>query len=353
MTVARPSVPSDPVVLASNADKSFVGSCVLGMGFTLTPTERDELVRKNKRNAERIFPYIGGEEVNTSPTQDCDRYVISFGVMSLEEAERWPDLLKIVREKVKPERDRLADNADGRRRRTYWWQFGRGTPALARAITPLKRCLVNSQVSKHLVFAFQPTDRVFAHTLYAYAIDNYAHFAALQSRVHEPWARLLSSSMRNDLRYAASDCFETFPFPPSSSLTTKSALERAGKALYEIRAAYMVRTQQGLTQTYNKLKDPECKDAPIEELRRLHEAMDRAVLHDGYGWTDMVVPPYGTPTPPEERRALERFEDEVIDRLFALNAERAEEERRLRLTKSKGRAVAQDRLVWELGSSNG
>jgi hypothetical protein len=45
--------------------------------------------------------------------------------------------------------------------------------------------------------------------------------------------------------------------------------------------------------------------------------------------SDIPVPPYGTPTTDAEKRALEAFEDEVIDRLFALNAERAEEEKRL------------------------
>ena len=307
---------ADPVVLVENADMSFLGSKIYGQGFTLTPAERDELVRKNKKNGERIFPYIGGEEVNTSPTQDFDRYVISFGTMPLEEAENWPDLLKIVREKVKPERDKnKRENY-----KEYWWRFGEGRPGLHAAIAPLKRCLVNSRVTKHLVFAFQPADRIFSEQLYAYPFDDYAHFAALQSRIHEPWARLLSSSMRNDLRYASSDCFETFPFPPPAALTMTSPLERTGKALYETRTAYMVRTQQGLTQTYNKLKDPACTDAPVIELRRLHDAMDRAVL-DGYGWTDLVVPPYGTPVTAEDRRTLERFQDTVIDRLFALNDE--------------------------------
>jgi len=37
---------------------------------------------------------------------------------------------------------------------------------------------------------------------------------------------------------------------------------------------------------------------------------------DAYGWTDIPVPPYGTPTTDAERRALEAFEDEAIDRLF-------------------------------------
>ena len=88
----------------------------------------------------------------------------------------------------------------------------------------------------------------------------------------------------------------------------------------------MLDTQQALTQTYNALKDPRVTEARVVELRRLHEEMDRAVLA-AYGWDDLAVPPYGTPTTDAEKKALERFEDEVIDRLFALNAKRAEEER--------------------------
>ena len=61
------------------------------------------------------------------------------------------------------------------------------------------------------------------------------------------------------------------------------------------------------------------------ELRTLHESMDRAVL-DAYGWTDIAVPPYCALSD-EDRAALQNFEDEVIDRLFVLNAERAEEEK--------------------------
>ena len=83
----------------------------------------------------------------------------------------------------------------------------------------------------------------------------------------------------------------------------------------------MLRHDQGLTTTYNQLKDPDCATDEIEHLRRLHEAMDRAVL-DAYGWSDIEVPPYGT-AEPENLRA---FTDEVIDRLFVLNADRAAEE---------------------------
>jgi hypothetical protein len=325
----------DPVTLGANAGKSFVGSYVLGMGFTLTPEQREALVRKNPKNAERIFPYIGGEEVNTSPTQDFERNVINFGTKSLEQADEWPDLVRLLRDEVKPERDK--NNRENYR--NLWWRYAELRPGLYEAIAPLKRCLVNARVTKHLCFAFQPSARVFSDQLYVYPFEDLAHFAILQSRIHEPWARLLSSTLEDRLRYAASDCFETFPFPRDTALTHASPVEHAGKALYEARAKYMVDTQQGLTQTYNKLKDPEHSDARIVQLRRLHEAMDRAVL-DAYGWGDLPVPPYGTPVTADERRTLEQFEDEVIDRLFALNQQRAEEERRLGITKTGRRAAA-------------
>jgi hypothetical protein len=88
----------------------------------------------------------------------------------------------------------------------------------------------------------------------------------------------------------------------------------------------MVERNQGLTTTYNQLKDPACDDPEILALRRLHEDLDRAVLA-AYTWPDLPVPAYETPTTPATRAAQEAFEDEIIDRLFALNATRAEKEK--------------------------
>jgi hypothetical protein len=147
--------------------------------------------------------------------------------------------------------------------------------------------------------------------------------------------------MKTDLRYSASDCFETFPFPQSDPRTVIPDLEAIGERLYDARARYMVDTNQGLTKTYNALKDPACDDPRILELRRLHEDMDRAVLA-AYGWADIPVPPY-CPLMDQDREALQAFEDEVIDRLYVLNAERAREEQRLGLAgKKRGRASSDD-----------
>ncbi len=91
---------------------------------------------------------------------------------------------------------------------------------------------------------------------------------------------------------------------------------------------------QGLTKTYNALEEPSCDDRRILVLRRMHEDMDRAVLA-AYSWSDIVVPPF-CPMSEADRAALQAFEDEVIDRLYVLNAERAREEERLGLGAKRG-----------------
>ncbi|MFO0711318.1 MAG: type IIL restriction-modification enzyme MmeI [Sandaracinus sp.] len=328
---------ASPSPLVANVGASFQGHVVVGLGFVLTPQERDSLVERDPRAAEYVRPYIGGQEVNTSPTQAPDRFVICFRQESLEEAERRPELLQILRERVKPERDQVRRDAH----RERWWRFGDYRQGLQDAIARLDRCMVTGIVSKHLMFSFQPTDRIFSHKLYAFPLTAYTAFAVLQSRLHEPWTRLLSSTLEDRLNYSASDCFETFPFPQPDPRTVIPALEDIGQRLYDTRAAYMIETQQGLTQTYNKLKDPACHDAPIVELRRLHEEMDRAVL-DAYGWTDIVVPPF-CPSTPAEQKALETFQDQVIDRLFVLNAQRAEEEKRAGIGKGTKEKAAKEK----------
>jgi hypothetical protein len=46
---------------------------------------------------------------------------------------------------------------------------------------------------------------------------------------------------------------------------------------------------------------------------------------DAIGWSDLDVPPFCIASP-EDARRLAAFEDEVIDRLFVLNEQRAREE---------------------------
>jgi hypothetical protein len=336
----------DPHRLLSNSEMSFQGSVVLGTGFSLDLAERASLESKDSRNAQRISPYLGGQELNTSPQQKFERYVINFGDLTLEEAGQWPDLIGIVREKVKPDRDN--NNRDNYR--ISWWLFGEARPGLYRALSPLKRCLVISRHTKHLCFAFEPADWIFSEATQVFPLDRTSSMAVLQSRTHELWARMLSSEFGSSsigavLRYSSSTCFETFPFPRRDPRTVIPSLEDIGQRLYDLRAKYMVDENVGLTITYNRLKDPTWDDPRILELRQLHEEMDRKVLGayaegDPEGrWLAVEVPPF-CPLNDEDKKKLERFEDAVIDRLFVLNAKRAEEEKLLGLGTAKSNKQA-------------
>ena len=338
---------ADPVRLAANAGKSFQGSIVLGMGFTFDDTDRKgvasplaemrRLIDTDPRNREVIFPYIGGEEVNTSPTHAHHRYVINFGERSEAECRRrWPDLMALVEERVKPERMKVNRLV----RRDRWWQFGDRQPALYAAIAGLDRVLtINCGATPHAAFAFLPSTMVmvFANTLAVLPLNTYAAFCLLQCRPHEIWARFFGSTMGDGLRYTPSDCFDTFPFP--EGWETDPALEAAGKAYYDFRAALMMDNGEGMTRTYNRFHDLYETDPRITELRELHAAMDRAVL-DAYGWTDILTDcgllldyeideaAWGRKKKPYRYRWPDTVRDEVLARLLALNADRAAAESR-------------------------
>jgi hypothetical protein len=313
--------------LASNRECSFTGVKIYGQGFLLTREEADALLRENPSDADVVREYLGGEEVNTQPDQRAERWVIDFQEWDLERAARRTTPLAIVRQRVKPERDAAPDSDAGNWLREHWWRFFRSRREMFDAIRPLPRCLVISQVTKHMCFAFQPTTRVFSQKLVVFPLSSATAFATMQSHVHEAWVHLLSSTLKMDLNYSPSDCFETFPFPQRDPRTVIPALEDIGQRLYDARARYMLDEQVGLTITYNRLKDPAVTDPRIVDLRRLHEEMDAAVLA-AYGWSDIPAPPFCVATP-EDQKALDAFETEVLDRMFALNATRAEEERLL------------------------
>lgn len=340
----------DPVRLAANAGKSFQGCVVVGMGFTFDDTdttglatpiaEMQRLIEKDPRNAERIFPYIGGEEINTSPTHAHHRFVINFGEMSELESRRWPDLMAIVEGRVRPERaGSLAKSRskDKEKRANNWWQFSRTAKELYAAIAGLERVLVISQTTKHFGFVFLPTGMVYSHKTVVFPFETYAAFAALQCSSHEIWSKFFGSTLEDRPVYTSSDCFETFPF--QEDWESHPTLEAAGKTYYEFRAALMLRNNEGLTQTYNRFHDPDERTPEIAKLRELHAAMDRAVL-DAYGWTDVPTDceflldyvldeeEWGDRKKPYRYRWPDDVRDEVLARLLELNAERAKEKAR-------------------------
>jgi hypothetical protein len=399
----------DPKPLAANSGKSFVGSYVLGMGFTFDdsgPADDDtpgipspiatmeRLIAENPKNAEVIFPYIGGEEVNSSPTHAHHRYVINFGERGEEECRHnWPALMTILEKKVLPDRLILKNTPDGIRLKQRWWIHGRTRHEMYTTIGTSKQITaISGQAYTHCVFGLLSARSIFAHSLIIFSMCEAEFRVVLGCRVHESWARSFSGSAMDLSRYNPSDCFETFPFPTAlldsaasdpTFEASRQSLEAIGERYHQFRAELMVANNEGLTSTYNRFHDPAETSPGLLELRLLHGAMDQAVLN-AYGWTDLPtacgfgldyldseedaqlpdelqeridsgelffweasdaldfqgqLQVYGAITGrrklPWRYRWPESVRDDVLARLLALNAERYEEEVRLGLH-SKG-----------------
>jgi hypothetical protein len=212
------------------------------------------------------------------------------------------------------------------------------------ALATKSRALCVSRVGQALAFAFAAADIVFSEQVVVFDLDTFSSFAVVQCRVHEVWARFFASSMKDDLRYTPSDCFETFPFPKNFEINER--LETAGKEYYDFRAQFMIANNEGLTKTYNRFHDPNERSPEIQKLRELHNAMGRAVL-DAYGWTDLMliceflldyeededdVNGASRRKKPWRYRWPDDVRDEVLARLLELNKQRAEQERLAGLT---------------------
>jgi hypothetical protein len=324
-----------PHALRLNAGKSFQGSVVVGLGFTMPPEEAQAVIAKDPRNKDVLLPYLNGEDLNSRPDQSASRLIINFFDWPLEKAQAYGDVFKIIKEKIYPERMKVRREAH----KKYWWHYGDKRPALYRAIAPLERVLVRPEVSRTWAFSFVPNGWVYSHMLIVFPTSRGQSFALLQSTQHRVWSEQHTSSMKTDMRYAPSDCFETFPFPQSPTPAHQSALDAIGETYHEHRRELMLASNEGLTKTYNRFHNPAHKDDGIQRLRDLHVQMDNAV-RDAYGWTDLDLEHGWIKTVTVEEKndkktgklrqvekvdwrftISERARQEVLRRLLALNHE--------------------------------
>jgi hypothetical protein len=332
--LTRPgNVLGKPHRLKANEGKSFQGSNVLGKGFVLTPEEAAALIAKDPRNKDVLFPYLNGEDLNSTIDQSPTRWVIFFRNWPLNRdtapddyegpvAADYSEILEIVRTKVKPERDELSEgDATARDRARRWWQFARPTIVLYESILSLSRVATRARIANIHSIAQVPTTMVFNEKTVVFPVADAAVFALLQSNIHESWAREFSSTLRSDMQYTPSDCFETFPFPSAIS-----SLEALGTQYETHRRELMQAGQRGLTKTYNRFHDPQDQDPGIVELRRLHVELDHAVAA-AYGWRDLDLGHGFHQTKQGRRYTLsETARRELLDRLLALNHQRYAEE---------------------------
>lgn len=404
-----------PHQLKANEGKSFQGSIILGLGFTMSPEEASEWIKKDSKNKDVIFPYLNGKDLNSHPGQEPSRWVINFfdwpldrsaegswfggvseeikkieikkskdhkfngtpssgftfyndsaGLSSeakdarkvwLQEgrvpsdypypvAVDYPDMLTIVEEKVKPERQKKHDDGSFVQRKPLpqkWWIYAEKRPAMYAAIAGMERVLVRSRVSKTHALVIIDPQSVYSEATVCLILAKYGEYAFVQSSLHEYWAWEYAGALKSDLRYSPSDCFDTFPFPEATK-----GLDAIGERFYQHRQSLMQEYQIGLTSLYNRLHDPEDEEPGIVQLRELQIEMDNSV-RDAYGWSDLELDHGFHETKQGLRFTLsEPARLEVLDRLLELNHERYAEEVKAGLhekkdgKKKKGKAKKKD-----------
>jgi hypothetical protein len=327
----RGRVEGTPFRLAENAGKSFIGSYVLGMGFVLQPEQAKDLIKKDKRNKQVVFPYLIGADLNSEPDQFPTRWVINFHDWPLDHksapkgyagpvAADFPDCLDIVKRLVKPERQRKKENGDYALRSPLpqrWWHYADKRPGLYAAIAQLDQVLVTTQTSSTQMPALSRNGIVFGHKVVVFATDSLAQFAVQSSAIHREWVLERGSTMRTDAVYTPSDCFDTFPFPVLSD-----ALYDVGRHYNDHRASVMMSSSTGITPTYGRFHDPGERDKGIVTLRELHVEMDCAV-RAAYGWSDIDLEHDFHQTRQGLRFSIgEKARSEILARLLQLNHER-------------------------------
>ena len=316
-----------PHVLNENANQSFIGSYVHGMGFILSEKEALSLIDKNAINKEALFPYLNGEDLNSSPDQAPSRWVINFWdwplnrdgegswskMTPLEQEEAlslyfvpfdypgkvasdYPDLLRIVLEKVKPERAAKSNL----KLREKWWlhespgkllyhSIGRGKNFAKhpkeydeKESKLLNKVLVVANVTKYFVPFEVNSNYVFAHKLVV-LFPKVPHIFLSSSLFHD-WIWKKSSRMKNDLQFSPTDSYETFPFPRGEM----AGLEELGERFDALRREIMTSEKIGLTALYNRFHDERETDARILAMRDMQREID-AIAVKAYGWDDVPL----------------------------------------------------------------
>jgi hypothetical protein len=308
-------ISGNPRALAENAGISFYGTYVLGTGFAMAPEEAHGLIGKDQRNADVLFPYLNGQDLNSDPHCVAKRWIINFRDWPEERARQYPECYLRVLRLVKPERERNAVD----QLRSTWWRYKRPTFDLYAAIAGMERVVVIARVSRTAMPALVSTGQVISEMVVAFASEDPAFLALLSSAVHYWWAMSRASSMKADLRYTPSDVFETFPLPELTQ-----AQRELGDRLDTFRRDVMLSRQTGLTKTYNLVFDPSVHDDDIVELRRIHQAIDEATVR-AYGWDDLLDQlNHGFHLAGRDLRWTigPTAQREILDRLLELNHER-------------------------------
>ncbi len=315
-----------------------MGVALHGSGFVVKP---DQAIRLRAQGDFVIKPYLGGRDLLQ---ERRERYLIDFSGMSLDEAHRAnPAALQHVIDYVKPERD----HNNRKVLKELWWRFGWERPVLRAALQGLHQYIATTETSKHRTFQFVDGAILCDHSIVCIALSDAFGLGVLSSALHHKWALAAGARLGvgNDPRYNKTRCFDPFPFPDVDDAIAgriRALAEHLDAHRKRQQAAHPDLTLTGLYNVLDKLRSGEpltAKERTIHEhglvsvLRQLHDELDEALLA-AYGWSDLLPllqVAHGNTAPADGQTrddAKRAFDEAVLERLVALNAERAAEEAR-------------------------
>lgn len=328
--------------LRANANLSTPGVKLHGAGFIVDRDQAKQLGLGRVAGLEQhIREYRNGRDINQ---RSRDVMVIDlFGLTAEDVRRRFPEVYQWVLNRVKPERDAKSDTKDGAVYARLWWQFGKPRPHLRDMLANLPRSIATVETSKHRFFVFLDASILPDNKLVNIALDDAYFLGVLSSRIHVTWALAAGSHLGvgNDPVYVKTTCFEKYPFPTDPPAPLRARIRDLAESLDAHRkrqqALHPALTMTDMYNVLEKLRagDPlGAKEQVVHEqglvsvLKQHHDALDAAVF-EAYGWPAMLT------------------DAEILERLVALNTERAAEERRGRVRWL--RPAYQDRAATQAG----
>lgn len=325
--------------LAANGRLTSQGMTPLGMGFRLSPEEAETILAQTPEASAVIKPYAIGRDIVQSPE---DRYIIDlYGLSETQVKASYPTIYQRLLLQVKPERDEKKRAAY----RENWWTFAEARAGLRAGLSGLPRYVATCRTARFRIFTFLDSSTVPDAKIVAIASDDALTLGVLSSTIHTTWAEAAGARMGvgNDLNYNHSDCFVKFPMPNGNDSVATEIREKAELIEAHRRkrqALHPTLTLTGMYAVVERLRagdELSAKERTIHEdglvsmLRQMHDELDDAVLR-AYGWADLsplLRAALGRTDPVEglaQNDAKHQFDEVVLERLVALNAERASEE---------------------------
>ncbi|MBC5995109.1 class I SAM-dependent DNA methyltransferase [Pontibacter cellulosilyticus] len=303
--------------LKANENLCSRGVQLIGAGFIVEKSKAEELGYGRIPEIENfIRNYRNGRDLTSKPREVM--VIDLFGLTIDEVRTKFPEVYQWVYERVKPERDQ--NNRESYRKN--WWIHGEARGNFRPALKGLERYLATVETSKHRFFTFIDKSVLADNKLLAIALEDPYFLGVMSSKYHVTWALAAGADLGgNTPVYVKTTCFETFPFPAATETQQeqiRSIAEQLDAHRKQRQAQHPTLTITDMYNVLEKLRSGEPLNAKEQKtheqglvsiLLQLHTELDAAVAA-AYSW------PTNLP------------EEEILERLVALNKERAAEEAR-------------------------